>query len=312
MPTSVFANAKNIQLDYERQGKILARNFPLNLLPTCYNQVGSFFVDPAKPGLTTQDLDSVDVLIYTHDRERRYFQLQDIVMTYQGGKNGAGVFQTIINQIPPHKVYIEAFAGSGAILRMKRPAHVTVAIDIYASCTDALRKALPGAVVINADAISVLRDLVVNSGYAAGDVFIYADPPYLKLDVDGTPVRSCQRDMYEHEFDTVEQHLELLTLLKSFDCMIMLSGYWSKLYAAELSDWRTVSYNAVTRSGKVAREYLWMNYPEPIALHDYSFLGNDHTDRQRIKRKVQRLQRRIENMPILEKRVLLLAMENLK
>jgi hypothetical protein len=34
-------------------------------------------------------------------------------MTYPGGKGGAGVYQMIINQIPPHRVYIEPFLGGG-------------------------------------------------------------------------------------------------------------------------------------------------------------------------------------------------------
>ena len=41
-------------------------------------------------------------------------------MTYPGGKNGAGIYQRIINHMPPHKTYIEAFLGSGAVLRNKR------------------------------------------------------------------------------------------------------------------------------------------------------------------------------------------------
>jgi hypothetical protein len=43
-------------------------------------------------------------------------------MVYAGGKNGAGVYQTIINLMPPHDVYIEPFLGGGAIMRQKRPA----------------------------------------------------------------------------------------------------------------------------------------------------------------------------------------------
>ena len=183
-------------------------------------------------------------------------------------------------------MYIEPFAGSGAILRMKRPARVNVAIDIYSNVAETLRSASPGSVVISGDAISLLPEAVANSGYPAGNVFVYADPTYLKKDIDGTPIRSSQRDMYEHEFCTVEEHRALLTLLKSLGCMVMISGYWSKLYAKELPNWRTVTYNSVTRSGRVAKEYLWMNYPEPIALHDYSFLGDGRTDRQRIKRKI--------------------------
>lgn len=230
-------------------------------------------------------------------------------MQYPGGKNSA--FRILVNQIPPHEMRIEAFAGSGVLTRLMRPAAANVAIDVYASSCDALRRAAPGAVVIHGDMISVLPEVVARSGYAAGKIFVYADPPYLKLDIDGTPVRSSQRDMYEHEFDTVEQHQALLALLKSLGCMVMISGYWSKLYEQELSDWRSISYNAVKRSGEVVKEFLWMNYPAPVALHDYSFLGDGRTDRQRIKRKVARWTKKLSSMPVLEKQVMLLAMQNL-
>ena len=50
-------------------------------------------------------------------------------MVYPGGKNGSGVYQTIINLMPPHEVYIEPFLGSGAILRMKRPALRNIGMD---------------------------------------------------------------------------------------------------------------------------------------------------------------------------------------
>ena len=42
-------------------------------------------------------------------------------MGYPGGKAGAGVYQTIINLMPPHDVYIEPFLGGGAVMRLKRP-----------------------------------------------------------------------------------------------------------------------------------------------------------------------------------------------
>lgn len=50
-------------------------------------------------------------------------------MAYPGGKNGSGVYQTIINLMPPHKVYIEPFLGAGATMRMKRPAVQNIGID---------------------------------------------------------------------------------------------------------------------------------------------------------------------------------------
>jgi hypothetical protein len=33
-------------------------------------------------------------------------------MSYPGGKGGSGVYQTIINQQPPHEVYIEPFLAA--------------------------------------------------------------------------------------------------------------------------------------------------------------------------------------------------------
>lgn len=33
---------------------------------------------------------------------------------YLGGKNGSGVYQAIINLLPPHDTYIEGFLGTGA------------------------------------------------------------------------------------------------------------------------------------------------------------------------------------------------------
>ncbi|MCG9790671.1 hypothetical protein L1D61_26435 [Vibrio mediterranei] len=40
-------------------------------------------------------------------------------MSYLGAKSGSGVYQTIINLMPPHDTYIEAFLGTGAIMRKR-------------------------------------------------------------------------------------------------------------------------------------------------------------------------------------------------
>lgn len=42
-------------------------------------------------------------------------------MRYPGGKGGAGVYQTIINNIPPHDTYIETHLGGGNILSASGP-----------------------------------------------------------------------------------------------------------------------------------------------------------------------------------------------
>jgi hypothetical protein len=52
---------------------------------------------------------------------------------YPGGKAGAGVYQTIINLMPPHDVYIEPFLGGGAVMRLKRPARLNIGVDLVGS-----------------------------------------------------------------------------------------------------------------------------------------------------------------------------------
>jgi len=89
--------------------------------------------------------------------------------------------------------------------------------------------------------------------------------------------------------------------------MVLISGYWSALYANALKKWRSVSFQAMTRGGHTATEWLWYNYKEPIALHDYRYLGADFRQRERIKRKKQRWVKRLHTMPILERRALLAA-----
>lgn len=43
-------------------------------------------------------------------------------MRYPGDKGGAGVYQTIIDNIPAHDIYIEMHLGGGSILERKKPA----------------------------------------------------------------------------------------------------------------------------------------------------------------------------------------------
>lgn len=214
---------------------------------------------------------------------------------YPGGKAGSGVYQTIINQIPPHDVYIEAFAGGAAVLRNKRPASCSIAIDAdKRACASMLSLEMASLTVIHGDALTFLRS------YAwTGKEFIYLDPPYLMT------TRSSQRPIYTHEFAEEQQHLELLSLLLTLPADVAISGYASSLYCAMLSGWRSITFQAVTRGGRVATEHLWMNYPQPARLHDYRYLGSNFRERERIKRKMQRWKQRLDAMPALEKYALM-------
>jgi DNA adenine methylase len=130
---------------------------------------------------------------------------------------------------------------------------------------------------------------------------VYCDPPY----VHSTRTR-C--DLYRFEMSD-SQHVELLDIMSSLPCRVMISGYWTKLYAAKLRRWNSTTFQAVTRSGRVATEWLWFNFPEPVALHDYRYLGENFRERERIKRKKLRWANRLRIMPVLERRALMAALE---
>lgn len=220
---------------------------------------------------------------------------------YPGGKEGAGVYQTIINQIPPHQTYIEGFAGGAAILRLKRPAEVSVAIDADAAAVEQLSSLdLEGQMmrVVHGSALDFLRD------YSwTGREFVYLDPPYLMS------TRMSGREIYAHEMHTDAQHLDLLSLIRTIPAAVMISGYWSALYQQHLCDWRTVTFQTTTRGGRPATEWLWCNYPEPTVLHDWRYIGRDYRERERIKRKIARHTARLSAMPLLERQALMAALE---
>lgn len=222
---------------------------------------------------------------------------------YKGGKGQDGVYHRIINQIPPHETFIECFYGGGSIMKFKKPAACSIAIDLDASVLPALG---PGSLAICGDAISFLRSFDWKGGE-----FVYADPPYLKRDVDGSPVRSWQGDIYKHEFASVDQHAELLGVLCSLPCMVAVSGYWSSLYESMLQGWRSISYQVGVHGGQARTEWLWMNYPEPVALHDYSFLGSNFREREKITRQKKRWRARLARMSTLQRYALLSSIAEL-
>jgi hypothetical protein len=224
-------------------------------------------------------------------------------VTYDGGKNGAGVWQTIINQMPPHRIYIEAFLGSAAVMRRKRPAEINIGLEKDPATIAAVKPLLSAedpVRIVRTDALTWLKRYT-----AAEDVLIYADPPYLR------ETRSCKRDLYRYEFATRDEHVALLDLAKSSPAMWIISGYWSPLYAKMLKGWRSVQFQTTTRAG-VRTEWLWMNFPAAADLHDYRFLGTDRTDRQRIKRKKERWKGKLIKMSALERNAVFEACQEVK
>jgi len=217
-------------------------------------------------------------------------------MSYPGGKNGSGVYQQIINRIPPHEIYVEAFLGSGAIMRMKRPARVQIGIDIDEEVIFTRRDlGTPNLTLLKEDSVEWLKKYRPSVG-----TFIYCDPPYL------FSTRSSKRRIYEYEFDQ-EDHSRLLSIIKGLNCMIMISGYPNDIYDDALLNWWTATFQTSNRGGGHVTEKLWMNYPPPILLHDYNYLGCNFRERERLKRKRIRWITRLGKMLPLERNCLAAA-----
>lgn len=220
---------------------------------------------------------------------------------YPGGKNGSGVYQTIINYIPPHRHYIELFLGSGAIMRLKKRAETSFACELNAAVIAAGN--WPDDIAIsNCCALDWLkRERNQMKSWNTGN-FIYCDPPY------PFSVRKSQRPIYQYEM-TDSQHRELLRLLLPLKCYVAISSYQNDLYDHILKDWNLVQFQAQTRTGP-AVECLYMNYPVPTELHDYRYLGDDFIERQRIKRKIERHVNRLRELPALERAAILSALSS--
>lgn len=356
--------------------------------------------------------------------------------TYPGGKGL--LYQRFISLIPPHRVYIAAFAGFDAIARMKRAARENILIDMDAEALEALRSAIvgngaaaassfitSGAPIVENGGIAISGDVdrpvengevfrKASSGVAGptgthrykqrglpvdsakndddnrypspdtasvdalartdgasaspevtmgaplvtngdgrpspelarlpgrptpemtmlassagngeatrwhflntdalawlaacdwrGDEFLYADPPYVRS------TRKQARALYRHEM-TDADHERLLLILVRLPCPVMVSGYYSAMYAEALTGWHVTTFETTTRGGSPATEWVWMNYAPPLALHDYRYLGDGFRERERIKRKKRRWVEKLRKMGILEKQAILAAIEEME
>lgn len=150
--------------------------------------------------------------------------------------------------------------------------------------------------LVHGDAVQYLK------GYEfSGKELVYCDPPYLR------ETRKGNRRVYKYEY-TVDQHAELLEVIKALSCKVMISGYESELYKEQLRGWHTHTYQASCQHG-VATEWIWMNYSSPLQLHDYSHLGDNSRQRERIKKKTAVWMGKLQGMPALQRQALLSAIE---
>jgi DNA adenine methylase len=211
---------------------------------------------------------------------------------YFGSKATSGLCQAIIALMPPHDTYIETHLGGGAIMERKPPALNNIGIDIDPQALAQFECDYP-VQRVNGCAHRFLAEYDYQ-----GTELIYSDPPYL------LQTRTSGR---KYRFDYEEaDHIELLTLLKSLPCNVILSGYPSALYDKLLGEWRRLELQVMNQAG-VRTEKLWFNFT-PDRVYWASYAGKNFTDRQRVKRKAANWGKRYQALPRAERLAVLAAM----
>lgn len=213
-------------------------------------------------------------------------------MSFVGGKGQAGLFQRIINEIPKHLVFIEPFAGLATISRRKRAAATSIAVDK----TRHPRLVLPPWVkFVRGCGVDFLK----NYPWTGAEV-VYCDPPYLLS-------TRRYRVYYPHEW-AAEFHAYFLEVAIGIPSKVIISGYRSELYDEKLKNWRRVEIVVQTRHHENRTECLWMNFPAPTELHEYTVAGSDKRERLRIKRKIARWVAKFSAEPPIERAALYAAL----
>ncbi len=224
-------------------------------------------------------------------------------MSYLGSKAASGAYQKIIANMPPHDTYIETHLGGGAVMLNKPPARLNIGIDIDPDAVEGFCQFNPDFIdpldrqlqISVADAVDYLQRHDFES---LGHTLIYADPPYV-------PETRTSRNRYRHEY-TVDDHRALIATLRRVPASVIISGYPSALYDELLHDWRSITFQVMTRGGP-RTEQLWMNYPDGAA-YSAAFAGKDYIDRQRIKRKAERWKSKYAALPPAERLAIMTAL----
>ncbi|MDQ8195241.1 hypothetical protein QEH59_12450 [Coraliomargarita sp. SDUM461004] len=193
--------------------------------------------------------------------------------------------------MPPHRVYIESHLGGGAILRSKKPAPISYAIDADPRVIGNFRQNHSSlAEYQEMDAVEFLK-----AYQFSGDELVYSDPPYPKS-------TRLKQKIYRCEYEDAD-HEELLETLISLPCQVMVSSYENTLYSSMLKGWNEVKFPNKTQTG-IRIESLWTNYPKPKEVHDTRYLGGTFRERQTIRRKQERLRNKISALPTYERQAL--------
>lgn len=226
--------------------------------------------------------------------------------TYFGGKEAAGAYQKIINEIRPHEVFVSAFLGNCAVLRHMAPSPFRYGIDLDNDVVRAwgmagwgtlcrpeqdLPKGTPGTRESPSEAVRLIHGpaqewlpRIINHPRHEGQrIVVYCDPPYmLRSRKSGQPRYACEM--------TDVAHLGFLNMIEGVAALpnvdVIVSHYPDPVYDDYLEGWRTVDFRVATRQGGAA-ERLYCNFSHTDGkLHDYRYVGEGKHERYRLRKRM--------------------------
>lgn len=131
----------------------------------------------------------------------------------------------------------------------------------YPDCLAAIVERLSGVVIDCRNAVEVM------AAHDGPQTVHYVDPPYMPETRSlRNPYDLTYAGMYAHEM-TREDHEQLLASLTGLQGAVVLSGYFTSLYADALSGWRQIEKAAHADGARDRTEVLWLNPQACAALN---------------------------------------------
>ena len=183
--------------------------------------------------------------------------------------NDNGVWQRLINEIPPHDTFVALCMGKSKVLEKIRPATHTLGVDTSAFILDLIQQTVTDrSIELHKD--SCIRFLKSYRWNPDSRYVIFIDPPSLAQPSDFP-------------------HMELLGLLASLqgqfpNLYFLVYHPDNPIYNEVLSGWRKVTF-----SQRMGTHAIYASQPIVKGrLHDYRYVGNNWQDRDALKKAVTR------------------------